>query len=511
MNRLARRLVLPLLACLAGSLVGCGQPDAPLVVRVEQGALRGMAHGSAIAFKGVPYAAPPVGDLRWAPPEPPNPWSGVRDATRFAAVCPQPANDDIPKKAAQSEDCLTLNIWRPRDWPDKAPVLVWLHGGGDVTGAASASRFDGASFARDGVIFVSVDYRLGALGWFAHPALTRAARGKSFLANYGLMDQIAALRWVQANIARFGGDPRRVTLAGQSAGGEAVLTLMSTPAARGLFQQAIVESAPAWAPMPDLKTAEAFGEALSQRAGAPGADLASLRKIPVSALLAAQDPAAGPVRDGRLVALTPAQAFARGAAAPLPLLIGSNTGEDSLLGKNDSTRVLRSLTPSQVAAVRSAYGLVPGNDAALGRMVFRDSLFGAPARWVAARQSARAPSFLYRFGYVPTLQRLGKESARHGDEIPFVFRRLYDAPILMQFILPWDSHEMAKVHGCWTSFVKTGRAACPKGPPWSAYDPRLGWLMHFDSDVTSDEPDSLSRAMDLIDRLFGPGRAAPAE
>jgi para-nitrobenzyl esterase len=469
-----------------------------------------MAHGHSVAFKGVPYAAPPVGDLRWAPPQPPAPWTGVRDATRFGPVCPQSVNGGIPKTAVQSEDCLTLNIWRPRDGTAKAPVLVWLHGGGDVTGAASESRFDGASFARDGVVFVSVDYRLGALGWFAHPALTRASKRNAPLANYGLMDQIAALRWVQDNIAHFGGDPRRVTLAGQSSGGESVLALMSTPAARGLFQQAIVQSAPAWAPMPDLRAAEAAGQALALRAGAPDADLADLRRISVPALLAAQDAAVGPVRDGRLITLSAAQAFVRGAVAPVPLLIGSNTGEDSLLGKSDPSAVLRSLTPAQVAAVRSAYGLVPGNDAALGRMVFRDSIFGAPARWVAARQSARAPTYLYRFGYVPTLKRLRNDRAGHGDEIPFVFDAKDGSPLVMQLILPWDSHEMTKVHGCWTAFVKTGRATCPKGPPWSLYDTRLGWLMLFGADVTSDEPDVMTPALDLIERLDGPGGSTPA-
>jgi para-nitrobenzyl esterase len=469
-----------------------------------------MAHGDSVAFKGVPYAAPPVGDLRWAPPQPPAPWTGVRDATRFGPVCPQPINGGLAKTAVQSEDCLTLNVWRPRDGAAKAPVLVWLHGGGDVTGSASESRFDGASFARDGVIFVSVDFRLGALGWFAHPALTRASKRNAPLANYGLMDQIAALRWVRDNIARFGGDPRRVTLAGQSSGGEAVLALMSAPGARGLFEQAIVESAPAWAPVPDLRTAEAAGQALALRAGAPDADLAGLRRIPVPALLAAQGPAVGPVRDGRLITQSAAQAFERDSAAPVPLLIGSNTGEDSLLGKSDPSAVLRSLTPAQVEAVRSAYGLVPGNDAALGRMVFRDSIFGAPARWVASRQSTRAPTFLYRFGYVPILQRLRSNRAGHGDEIPFVFDAKDGSPLVMQPVLPWDSSEMRKVHGCWTAFVKTGRATCPKGPPWSLYDVRLGWMMLFGNDVTSDEPDVMSHALDVVERMYGPGGSVPS-
>jgi para-nitrobenzyl esterase len=405
---------------------------------------------------------------------------------------------------AQSEDCLTLNVWRPRDLVGKAPVLVWLHGGNDVSGASSEAKYDGAAFARDGVVFVSANYRLGALGWFAHPALTRAAAPGTPLANYGLMDQIAVLQWVQRNIARFGGDPRQVTLAGQSAGGQAVLALMTSPQARNLFQRAIVQSAPAWAPLPDLHAAEAAGEALAGRAGSPDADLATLRKIPVPGLLAAQGKASGPVLDGRLVTQSPAQAFARGEAASIPLLIGSNTGEDSLLGAKDPRGVLRRLTPAQIRQVRAAYGLVPGNDAALGGMVFRDSVFGAAARWVAERQAVRAPTFLYRFGYVPLSRRLHGDRAIHGAELPFVFEAIDRTAVPVRLVLPVDGDETTKVHGCWTSFVKMGRPTCPRGPPWGAYEPKLGWLMVFGNDVTSDEPDSLASALDLITRLYGP-------
>jgi para-nitrobenzyl esterase len=506
MSRVARRLLLPLLLCAAASLLGCERPDEPQVVRVQEGSLRGLAHGPATAFKGIPYAAPPVGDLRWAPPQPPRPWRGVREATRFRAVCPQPPNRGLPKDAVQSEDCLTLNVWRPRDGTGKAPVLVWIHGGGDVTGSASAPEFDGAAFARDGVVFVSVQYRLGALGWFAHPALTRATGPGVPLANYGLMDQIAALRWVQRNIARFGGNPKQVTLGGGAAGGEAVLALMSAPAAQGLFQRAIVQSAWAWAPLPDLKAAEAAGEALVARAGAPGADLEGLRRIPIPALLVARTGAVGPARDGRLLALSPAQAFAQARAAAIPLLIGSNTGEDDLLGESDPRRVLQGLTPAQLAELRRAYGLAPGDDKVLGQLVYRDRVMGAPARWVAMRQAMRAPTFLYRFGYVPVPHRLRVAKAGHGAEMAFVFDAMGRAPVPTRLVLPIDGDETTKVHGCWTTFVKSGQPTCPGGPPWPPYDTKLGWLMVF-GDLASDEPDSLAPALDLIDGIYGPAAA----
>ena len=229
------------------------------------------------------------------------------------------------------------------------------------------------------------------------------------------------------------------------------------------------------------------------------------------ALVAAEKEAVGPVVDGRLLTGPLAQAFARGDAAPIPLLIGSNTGEDNLLGKSDPRWVLRSLTPAQVAEVRGAYGLVPGDDAALARLVFRDSVYGAPTRWVARRQSARAPTFLYRFGYVPTLERLKMSRAPHASEIPYVFDAMDRTPIpVARLFLPWDGAEMTRVHGCWTTFVKSGRPVCPRSPPWDAYNPRLDWVMAFDRDVTSVEPDSLGHPLDLIERLFRPAAAPPA-
>jgi para-nitrobenzyl esterase len=242
---------------------------------VDTGMLQGVRIDDIVAFKGIAFAAPPVGPLRWKPPQAAPAWGGVRDASRFGAICPQTQNFATPRDAVQSEDCLTLNVWAPAT-AKSAPVMVWIHGGGDVNGTASEPQFDGA---KDGIVFVSIQYRLGLLGWLAHPALTAEAGPNAPLANYGLMDQIAALKWVKRNIAAFGGDPSRVTVAGESAGGEAVLSLLTVPAARGLFSQAIVESGGGWYPGARLADEEKRGVALMQKAGAaPDADASALRR-----------------------------------------------------------------------------------------------------------------------------------------------------------------------------------------------------------------------------------------
>lgn len=214
------------------------------LVRIDAGHLRGARDGEVISFKGIPFAAPPVGALRWRAPQPVAGWSGVREAKSFGNACLQPparsAADALP--VPLSEDCLYLNVWRPARASARLPVMVWIHGGSLVTGTASIPVQDGAALARRGVVLVSISYRLGRLGYFAHPALTREAADGGKLANYGLMDQVAALQWVRRNIAAFGGDPARVTIFGQSAGALSVQALMASPPARGLFQRAIVQS-----------------------------------------------------------------------------------------------------------------------------------------------------------------------------------------------------------------------------------------------------------------------------
>ena len=487
--------------------VAAARADPPAdVVRVQSGALHGMVVDDAVAFEGIPYAAPPVGALRWRPPQPPANWSGGREATAFGPVCPQTAGFALPAGAVQSEDCLTLNVWKPPKSVGAAPVMVWLHGGGDDAGTASQPQFDGAVFARDGIVFVSVEYRLGALGWFAHPALSREAAPGQPLANYGLMDQIAALQWVKRNISAFGGDPTRVTVAGESAGGEAVLFLMTTPAAKGLFSQAIVESGTGWGQYEKLSDAEKAGEGLAKRAGAAdGADAAALRALPVSALVAANSGGIGVAVDGRLLVEAPADGFATGRSARVPLLIGSNSGEDSLLGDVDPKTMLSDFTPDQLAAFRKAYGDEAPDDATLGRDLFRDQVMGAPARWIAARHAARAPSYLYQFAYIPQILRRRWTRLNHGVEMLFAFAALSRAPRPLP-AFDADTAEMTLVHGCWVAFVKTGVPACPGGPAWPAYTPDGDQLMLF-GDTAEVRTHFRKVAYDLLDSIEATGLA----
>ncbi len=494
----------PLLVCfLSAMMASCARAD-PAPVRIESGLLQGAADGDSIAYKGVPYAAPPIGPLRWRPPQPPAPWAGVRQASSFGPVCPQAAGRGVPPGATQSEDCLTLNVWAPAHPAGPAPVMVWLHGGGDDAGAASQPQFDGAVFARDGIVFVSVDYRLGALGWFAHPALTREAAPDAPLADYGLMDQIAALKWVQRNIRAFGGDPARVTVAGESAGGEAVLFLMTTPAAKGLFARAIVESGSGWGEYSPLAQAETFGAALAERAGAPpNADAAALRALPVAALVAANRQGVSVIVDGRLVKAPPPAAFEAGAVAKVPLLIGSNSGEDSLLGGSDPRDVLKGYSAEQLTALRVAYGAETPDDDALGRAAFRDSWMGAPARWFAAHQAALAPTYLYQFGYIPEYLRGRRKVANHGFEMLFVFEAFARAPIALP-ASDGDQREMNLVHQCWVGFVVRGVPDCAA---WPAYDPKADRLLLFGNDAAQTVTGFRKAPYDVFDRIETDGLA----
>ncbi|MEP6968113.1 MAG: carboxylesterase family protein, partial [Pseudomonadota bacterium] len=356
-----------------------------------------------------------------------------------------------------SEDCLTLDVTAPRG-AKGAPVMAWIFGGGNIAGATNLPSYDGAAFARDGVVLVAMNYRLGALGFFAHPALTREASGRQPLVSYGLMDQIAALKWVRRNIAAFGGDPAKVTVFGESAGGADVLDLLAIPSARGLFRAAIVQSGGGWSAPAALAEREAQGAALAGAVGLPGAraTAAELRALPADALVAAQPAAMGPAVDGRLMTETSTQAFARGHALAVPLIIGSNSNEASLMARLSGR---------------------PSSD--LGRALFNDGAFGAPARWIAARASAGAPAYLYYFSYVPERQRGIRPGTNHASEIPFVFDSLDAIPGRTALIKPSERAEARLAHSCWVGFARTGRPICADGQAWPAYTPATDPLLEF--------------------------------
>src|SRR5271165_6318193 len=300
------------------------------IVTTSDGAVRGVAvPGSTVdVFLGLPYAAPPTGNLRWRPPQPPAHWQGVRDATNFAPSCPQnPTANPFMPPGPTSEDCLYLNVYTPSVRHDASrPVLVWIHGGGLTQDAGR--NYDPAELAADGIVAVTINYRLGALGFLAHPALASRPGGPA--GNYGLMDQQAALRWVQRNIAQFGGDPDNVTIAGQSAGGLSVLAQMVSPGARGLFQRAIVQSGTFALNQQPLGTAEAAGETFATAVGCPDQTAACLRSVPVSDLVSNFGVEIPGVVDGLVLTQPIGTALARGQFARVPVINGITHDEELL-------------------------------------------------------------------------------------------------------------------------------------------------------------------------------------
>jgi para-nitrobenzyl esterase len=452
--------------------------EARPIVSVDTGMLRGTNSGIIEGFKGIPYAAPPVGALRWQPPQPAPAWTGVRDASDFETICPQPSIPEHTLAAVmgadqkQSEDCLFLNVWT-FNGARKAPVMVWIHGGAFRFGSGSAFLYNGTDFAKDGVVLVTINYRLGALGFFAHPELTKAAAPDAPLGNYGIMDQIAALRWVKRNIAVFGGDPDNVTVFGESAGGVSVLTLLTTPAAKGLFAKAIVESGGGWEAPRTLADEEESGLTLAVKAGL-GADatLEQLRALPAEKLLDSPWRFGGirPFKDGRLIKENLTQAFAEGHEIGVPLIIGSNSDEASLMRLFDIPAAsIAALVPANLKSLYS------GTEQEMANAAFTDGLFGAPARWIAGRVSERAPAFLYHFSFVPPALRGASAGAAHGGEVPFVFG---------SWLAPFDrmaapeTHAMeALVHGCWVAFAKTGNPT--DGKTWPTYSLAADELMEF--------------------------------
>ncbi|MDB5443168.1 MAG: carboxylesterase/lipase family protein, partial [Phenylobacterium sp.] len=394
------------------------------VVTLDSGAIAGEPAAGISIFRSIPYAAPPVGALRWRSPQRAAKWTGVRQAMRFGAACPQagaPGVADITRYGGApeptGEDCLTLNVWAPARTPKPAPVMVWFHGGSGRMGAGSLPYYDGSAFARDGVMLVTVNYRLGHLGGFDHPALTSAAQGGGPTGNYALMDQVAALQWVRRNIAAFGGDPGNVTIFGESSGGISVFNLTVTPSARGLFHKAIIESAGGWfPPAPSLKASEEAGEKVAAAAGAPAhATAAQLRALPARAI-AKQPAGATAAADRRLSPEGPTSAIDAGRQASVPLMIGVNSGEDSLLDSAGGlAKAKAAAKPADIAKVRALYG--PGTDDELAvRYMLRDGVGTAPARWVARKWSARAPAYLYRFDHVDEAARGRQARAAHGSE-----------------------------------------------------------------------------------------------
>lgn len=458
------------LAVLAG---WCAAAAASPLAVTAQGRAEGVLQDGVAVFKGLPYAAPPVGDLRWRAPQPAPRWAGVRRADAFGRACPQRPGMSLENggdAGPTSEDCLTLNVWTPRAEPGaRRPVMVWLHGGALIFGSGGLPLYDGAALAGRGVVLVTLNYRLGPLGFFVHPALERAHPGGP--ANFGLLDQIAALQWVRRNIAAFGGDPAQVTVFGQSAGAQSVLALMASPPARGLFDRAIAQS-PYGVPSHTRDAARRTGVRVADALGLPGAraSLAQLRAVPAEAFepLDGQGLSLAPsfIAGDAAVPLPILSAFQRGRQAAVPLVIGNNSDETSValaFGIEPAALVER------MGAARFLVGaLYPGvvDDAELGRQVVRDVVFTTFARRIAYLHAAKAPTWRYYFSHLPEPARAAQPGVAHGGEVPAVFGTADRCGCLAAPLTDGDRAQWARVAERWAGFARSGKPDAADAPAW---------------------------------------------
>jgi len=449
-------------AIAAAAFLLAGAAPAEPVVRTALGSVRGTARDGAALFSGIPYAAPPTGERRWRAPAPARPWTGIRDATAFGPDCPQPARGPVTN--SQSEDCLTLNVATPDPKAKRLPVLVSIHGGAYFAGSGRELLGRGIpGIVKDGVVLVAPNYRIGRLGFFAHPALTAEAPGAT--ANYWLMDQIAALKWVRTNIARFGGDPDNVTIIGCSAGGSSVNALMASPRTRSLFARASAHSAGGLfnANRP-LALGEQQGTAFAGRVGVTGRDaaaLSALRGMDVARILAGDTgaPDFGAVVDGTWLPQPLSIAFARGQIARVPLITGSTSNEASVFGLMGFDRaVLAKRFGIDLDAAAAAYGT--SDEAELIRQVQTDFIFTSAAMGMttlAAR--AGVPAWSYHFDYVNTARRGTVPGAAHCEDRPYWFGALQDPT-------PEDAAVSAVMRGYLLNYVRGGDPNGPGLPAW---------------------------------------------
>lgn len=438
----------------------------PTQVEIDTGTVAGSAEGQLLVFKGIPYAAPPVGPLRWKAPQPALHWAGLRETRGFGAACPQGTEHKEPwaQVGPMSEDCLFLNVWRPKGG-GKHPVMVFLHGGAFTYGAAGVPLYDGAALAARGVVIVTVNYRLGRLGFFAHPALTREDPNGQ-LGNYGIMDQVAALRWVKRNIAGFGGDPGNVTIFGESAGAGTVQILMSSPTSAGLFHKAISESGAGGSVLLPIRggalNAEKLGELWAGSLGLKDATAEQLRAIPLADVV--RNGRSFPFLDGKVVVRSPGDPFYQGKQMRIPLIIGGNSNESSLGGMTEAAA--KALLGNAFPDLLKGYVAMTGKPSAAAAVDLAEDVgFVLPSYALADRQAAAgAKAYAYYFDQVPVDQRAGATGTDHGGELEYVFGT---KPVEHR----WDAQDAAvsKMMGdYWVRFAKTGDPNGPGTPRWPA-------------------------------------------
>ena len=471
--------------CLTPGLVACSfswndDDDDPLVVETEYGEVKGIETDGIRAWRGIPFAAPPVEELRWAPPQDPDDWDGTRNAGAYSARCiqggPTPGQTGVVVAPDSAEDCLYLNVNAPQD-AEGLPVIVSIHGGGFVVGTGNLPIANSPALVKRGVVLVSFNYRLGRFGFFAHPSID------GDIANFGLLDQVAALEWVRDNIEGFGGDPQDVTVLGQSAGGMSINALMTSPAAEGLFDKAIVQSGLGREPSISLDEARAQGEEFL-----PGLDADELRDLDAEKILGPpQDVLAGdmPVVDDVLPQRV-ADAFAAGDEADVPYLVGSNSAEfpDGTL-----TRLGRSPAAGRnvlLGSDRAEFVTQYGGE--LGRVfhLVSDAIFTEPARFLATSHAARAPTYRYRFSIASPDELASVGGAVHSAEGAYTFD--FNAP---------DPELADQICDYWVSFAKTGDPNHGDAPVWPSAEG--GALIDFTNDgPVPQKSDPWDARLDLV-------------
>jgi para-nitrobenzyl esterase len=523
-------LALAVTVLLGGSTTRAGKAadaKAP-VVKIDSGVVRGVASGTLEIFKGIPYAAPPVGNLRWRAPQPVKTWTGVRDATDYGHDCMQLPfpNDAAPLRTQPSEDCLYVNIWAPRKRGAKPlPVMFWIYGGGFVNGGSSPAPYDGSHFAEKGVVFVSFNYRLGRFGFFAFPALLHEGGP---VGNYAMMDQIAALKWVQRNIAAFGGNPREVTIFGESAGGRSVNVLVTSPAAKGLFVRAVVESGggrdnhfpadPLTERAPDGRpSAVQMGINFAREMGIDGTDakaLAALRALPAEKIVNGinmgsmgrqADTYSGLILDGTISARPPEIVYKHCQQNRVAVMIGANSAD---LGTAPGKTLDAIFAPfgADAAVARRAFGASASHDpAAVARKVGMVETMIEPARFVAQRVAACGQaSYVYRFSYVATPLRTKFPGAFHSSEIPYVFDTIGESSWgnMGKGLTAADFKMAADANSYWVNFAKTGDPNSAGLPHWPRYTAKGDELMDFTMNGgPKGGPDRWAEQLNLVQKI----------